>query len=116
MLRKVIIISLVLVVPLAFYIAAQYGQLPEVSFSEAITKTVTEVEGDQVPRVIVVSTIQQVGGADLVCTDAVGQSFNVNFTGSEPKVPFIPGQTVRFVGHVHGADPYYFHATQVYSR
>lgn len=116
MLRKIIIGLLVLAVPLAFYIAAQYGQLPEVSFSEAIAKTVTEVEGDQAPKVIVVSMIQHVGGADLVCTDAGGQTFNVNYTGTEPDPPFVPGQTVRFVGHAHGSDPYYFHAMQVYRR
>jgi len=48
--------------------------------------------------------------------DGSGRAFRIQYTGSVPEQPFSKGTTVRFVGHVHGADDGYFHATQVYGK
>ena len=116
MLKKTIIVAVCICVPAAFYIALQYGQLKQVTFQQAIEQTQTDMEGDQAPKVIVVSTISAVQGSELMCTDAMQQQFRVEYTGSDPEDLFKSGVTVRFVGHVHGGTTPYFHATQVYAQ
>jgi len=115
MLKRSIIIAVVICIPLAFYVASEYGKLEEVTFKGAVEKTMTDMEGDQAPKVIVVSKIEQLTGMDLVCLDANNEQFNVNYTGSEKPGVLTVGSTVRFVGHVHGGTTPTFHATQVYA-
>ena len=116
MLRKIIIGSLIILLPIAFYVASQYGDIETVTFEEAIETTVTNVEGDQAPKVIVVTTLVSADQDNLLGEDRLGRGFRVNYTGSEPESPFAAGQTVRFVGHVHVDSEPYFHATQVYGK
>lgn len=116
MLRKLIIIAAVIGIPVSLWVASMYGSLTEVSYSEAqITKATTE--GDQAPKVIIVTTILDASQApsSIQCRDSEGTRFKAEFTGDTPATPFADGQEVRFVGHVHGGDPSYFHATQVFA-
>jgi hypothetical protein len=115
MLKRIIIIAVVVLVPIAFYVASKYGELDDVTFAQAATVNAT-VEGDQAPKVIIVSTITQLSDAEMFCEDRTGTRFKVDYTGSTPDQPFAAGQTVRFVGHVHGGATGYFHATQVYAK
>ena len=116
MLKKVIILTAIIAIPLSIWIASSYGQLKEVSYKEA-QSTETKSESDQAPKVIVVSTIIDASQAPskIACIDATGAPFSAQFTGTSPESPFSAGQTVRFVGHVHGGEAPYFHATQVYA-
>ncbi|MBK6292349.1 MAG: hypothetical protein IPH85_05955 [Ignavibacteria bacterium] len=117
MLKKLIIISAVLGIPLAVWIASTYGDLKEVTF-EGAQHTETTSESDQAPKVIIVSTIVDATGApsSIICKDESGAEFRAQFTGAQPEGPFLSGQVVRFVGHVHGGGDAYFHATQVYAK
>lgn len=115
MLRRIIVIALVVLLPTAFYVASRYGTPDEVTFAQASMKEAT-AEGDQAPKVIVVSTISEITSNQMFCTDKYGERFRVDFTGTAPEKAFAEGQTVRFVGHVHGGSPRYFHATQVYAQ
>lgn len=115
MLKRIIIIAVVILVPVAFYVASKYGELDDVTFVQAAGTEAT-MEGDQAPKVIVVSTITQLTDAEMYCEDRTGTRFKVDYTGTPPDVPFAAGQTVRFVGHVHGGTTGYFHATQVYAK
>jgi len=108
--------AVIVLVPVAFYIASQFGDVDEVTFEEAIETTITNVEGDQTPKVLVVTTITSAGEHELFGKDGTGRQFKIDYTGSPPDEPFAPGQTVRFVGHVHMAEAAYFHATQVYGQ
>ena len=116
MLKKIIIVAAVISLPIVFYTAFQTGQLDTALFSEAVTIASSNVEGDQAPKVIIVTTIVSGDGHDMVGKDASGAQFTIDYTGSEPDEPFAPEQVVRFVGHVHGGETPYFHATQVYAE
>ena len=118
MLKRIIIIAALVGIPLGVWIASTYGQLKEVTFAVASSDHASGVEGDQAPKVIIVSTIVRATEAPerIACTDQTGVAFRVQYTGNAPEVPFADGQVVRFVGHVHdGHDPC-FHATQVYAQ
>ncbi|RPI69536.1 MAG: hypothetical protein EHM43_01515 [Ignavibacteriae bacterium] len=115
MLRRIIIIAVIVLVPIAFYVASQYGELDDVTFTQA-SRTEATMEGDQAPKVIIVSSITQLSDAEMFCEDREGTRFKVDYTGSAPETPFAAGQVVRFVGHVHGGATGYFHATQVYAK
>ena len=116
MLRKIIIGAVIILVPIAFYIASQYGDIETSTFVEAIETTMTNVEGDQAPKVIIVTTITRMDGHEMIGEDRLGRQFRIDYTGSEPDDPFAGGQVVRFVGHVHTGPDAYFHATQVYAE
>ena len=116
MLKKIIIITALIAIPTSIWIASTYGQLKVVSYKEA-QQTETNSESDQAPKVIIVSTIIDASQAPskIACVDGTGAPFSAQFTGTTPESPFSAGQTVRFVGHVHGGEAPYFHATQVYA-
>ena len=116
MLRKIIIIAAVVFIPIVFFFAAQYGEMETVTFAKAIESSQSATEGDKAPSVIVVATIVSIDDHDLYGEDKTGRQFKVDYTGSEPDEPFSAGQTVRFVGHVHGEKSPYFHALQVYGQ
>ena len=115
MLRKIIIIAAVVFIPIVFYFASQYGEMETVTFAKAIDTAESETE-DKASSVIVVTTIVSMDGHDMYGEDRTGRQFKVDYTGSEHDDPFAAGQTVRFVGHVHGDKAPYFHATQVYGK
>ena len=116
MLKKIIIGAAIICIPLVFYIASVYGQFDTVTFQGAIKAATSSMEGDQAPKVIVFTEILERNGHDLRGRDTDGTEFRVDYTGSEPIEKFELGQTVRFVGHVHGDKQPYFHATQVYEE
>lgn len=118
MLKRIIILAAILGIPLGVWIASSYGQLQEVTFAIASSDHASGVEGDQAPKVIIVSTITSATEAPerIACRDQAGAAFRVQYTGSTPDVPFADGQVVRFVGHVHDGHDSYFHATQVYAQ
>ena len=116
MLKKLIIGAAVITLPIVFYVAYVTGQLDSASFNEAVTIASSNVEGDQAPKVIIVTTIVSGDGHDMIGKDETGTQFTIDYTGSEPDEPFAPEQVVRFVGHVHGGATPYFHATQVYAE
>jgi hypothetical protein len=115
-LRIIILGTAILLIPLAFYVASQYGDIENVTFEQAIETTVTNVEGDQAPKVIIITSITATRGEEVYGEDRTGRSFRVDYTGKPPAKPFSAGETVRFVGHVHMSEDAYFHATQVYGE
>ena len=116
MLRKIIIAAVIVLVPLAFFLASTFVNIETVTFKEAMNVSSEEQEGDKAPKVVIVTSLTQMGQGIMVGEDREGTAFRVDYTGSPPDVPFAPGQTVRFVGHVHGGEEPYFHATQVYGE
>ncbi|NQW29511.1 MAG: hypothetical protein HQ472_03250 [Ignavibacteria bacterium] len=118
MLKKIIIISAVVLLPIAFYFAAMYGTVDKTTFAGAVKMSSESVSEDQAKKVEVDVVIVSAKTASdkLLCTDSDDAQFYVDFTGSEPHSPFKDGQKVRFVGHVHGGETPYFHASQVFSE
>lgn len=114
MLKRIIIIAAIILVPTAFYVASQYGEVKTVTFAQAVEQSTTETEGDQAPKALIPGLIAEVGQDKISCTDQVGVPFLVEYTGKPPNKPFTPGMRVHFVGHVHGGTDPYFHATQAY--
>ncbi len=116
MLKRIIIVAAIVLVPLAFYVASQYGELPKSTFQQAIAASTSQDESDPAGKVMITSSITGTSGDRLVCEDHTGQQFHVEYTGKPPATPFIAGQTIDFVGHVHGGEMPYFHATQAFPR
>lgn len=116
MLKKLIIIAAIVLVPLAFYLALKNGTVEETTFASANMMAMTSESEDQAKKVGIVSVISGVGaeGEKLTCIDSQNATFQVDFTGSEPHSPFTTGMRVKFIGHVHGGESPYFHATQVF--
>lgn len=116
MLKRITMISTIVVVVLAFYIAAQYGEPQSTTFLEAVDRAGEYSDEAQAPKVLIVCSIVGIDNDRLLCEDRKATSFSVEYTGKPPNVPFTVGQTVRFVGHVHDGDQPYFHATQVFEQ
>lgn len=116
MLKRIIIVATIVLVPLAFYVASQYGSLESVTFEQAIKRSEHASSEEQAPKMIITSTILRQEADRWLCEDRYGVQFSVEYTGKPPDKPFTEGSSVDFVGHVHGTTPPYFHATQVYSN
>lgn len=118
MLRNIILIAAVITIPIVVYVAVQYSKLQEVTFAQAEAIATSGMEGDQAPKVLVISKIKSLdnGQGKLICQDQGGAVFTAEFTGQQLEQPLSVGQTVRFVGHVHSGAQAYFHATQVYEE
>lgn len=116
MLKKIIIIAAVICIPVVFYLASIYGQFETVTFQGAITAATSSIEGEQSPKVIVVTEILSKNGHEIRGRDSELTEFRVDYTGSEPLDNFEIGEKVRFVGHVHGVTEPYLHAMQVYEE
>jgi len=117
MIPRIIMVSAIITVPLAIWYAGQYGQPEEVSFEQAIRKATSSSESEQAPKVVINVEITSVESEhDLLCTDASGSTFKVEYTGSKPNVAFSSGQRVRLLGHVHDGSEPYFHATQRFDQ
>lgn len=113
MMRRLIIVTAVIGIPLAIWFASQYGQPAVLTFQEAIAKATSSSESEQSPKVLIeVQVISVESDHDLVCADATGAEFRVEYTGSAPSQAFATGQRHRLLGHVHDGAAPYFHATQ----
>lgn len=117
MLRNILIVASLIIIPLGLWIASTYGQLAEVTFEHATETALSGGESDQAVKVLIVCTVVDATGApsSLICQDTTATHFKVDFTGKPPEIPFNNGTVVRFVGHVHGGNQPYLHATQVYA-
>ena len=117
MLRRIILIAALIGIPASIYLATQFGSKETITFLDAVNVSAGQSEQEQSEKVVVSTTITQIQGTTLFGEDRTGQSFRVDYTGSEYESPFHIGDTYLFVGHVHGggADAY-FHATQVYEE
>jgi hypothetical protein len=115
-LKRIVIIATVICVPVAFYVASQYSELKTLTFADAMANSEASADEDKAPKVIIMSSITGTEGERLICEDRTGTQFPVEYTGKPPTNPFSVGQTVEFVGHVHGGEQAYFHATQVFAR
>ena len=118
MLRRIVIIAAVIGIPIGAWVASTYGQLQDVTFERAMEIAATASEGEQAPKVLIVTTITSLAEdqADGLMrgTDRAGTIFAVDYTGSPTPEPMAVGDRYSFVGHVHGGTPPRFHATQVY--
>ncbi len=118
MLRRIIIIAAVIGIPLGLWVASQYGQLQDVTFTRALEVAATASEGEQAPKVLIVTTIASLAehqaDGQMRGTDREGTTFVIDYTGTPPEQPMAVGDRYSFVGHVHGGTPPRFHATQVY--
>lgn len=112
MLKRIIIISTVILIPTAFYVASTFGKLDRVNFQQAVEIAASDVEGDQAPKVLITATIVSTTGPRLLCKDQRGSEFSVDYTGKPLAQGFNVDKQVEFVGHVHAGETPYFHATQ----
>lgn len=117
MIRKIIVGAAIIGVPLAVWYASQFGQPDVVLFKQAITKSSSSSESEQTPKVLIDVQISALeSDHEFVCTDASGDQFRIDYTGSAPSTAFASGQRHRFLGHVHDGTAPYFHATQRFDQ
>lgn len=117
-LRSLIIAGVVVLVPISAWYAWKASQLEPVTFEQAVEKAESSTEGEQAPKVLLPGRVERPASPEtdgmMLLRDAAGASVRVSYSGSTPERPFTAGQSVRFVGHVHGGKSGYFHATQVF--
>lgn len=115
--RKLIIGSALVFIPLGVWYAYEYGRPVEVSFSEAIIRATTSSESEQAPKVVIVARVLAVvSDHDLTCSDARGKVFRIEYTGAAVPQGFVTNQVHKFLGHVHDGNEPYFHATQRFDQ
>jgi len=118
MLRRIVLVAALVGIPVAIWIASTYGQLQDVTFARAMEIAATASEGEQAPKVLIVTTITSLAHHQpdglMRGTDRDGTTFVIDYTGTPREQPMAVGDRFSFVGHVHGGTPPRFHATQVY--
>ncbi len=118
MLRKIILTSLIIGLPIVVYIAMQYGQIPSVSFKKALESGNQKAESEQTSKVkiqagMVIDAEHPFKPEEFYAVDAEGAVFLVSYSGNEPLGELKNGKSVEVFGHVHTGNPPYFHASQV---
>jgi hypothetical protein len=121
MLRTIIIILALIGIPFTIYFATQFGQLEDVTFSQAMEVALAKSETDQTKNVRIRGTVftndsltvvYDGGNIDFYMQDNKGKVFHVTFDGKESKT--IPrSKQFSIIGHVHGGSSPYFHAKQI---
>lgn len=121
MLKKIVFLSFLIAIPLAIYLAAQYGQMKSVVFSEAVQMAVGQVDAEKAPKVLIRGQIvgsaekpvtRSESGWEFTMRDASMTDFAVVYTGEEVALQYM--QTVAITGHVHGSgESAYFHASEI---
>ncbi len=117
-LRPVVWGVLGLTLVLAFFMAQQFAELPEVSFVRAVQMAQEQPSEERAPTVMirgVVHAVPQPGSSGLAfwMQDGEGSIFAVEYTGGKALPPLRPGDRVAVLGHAHGGASPYFHASDV---
>lgn len=121
MLKKIVILSVLVVLPIAVYMGVQYGQMKSVVFSEAVQMAQGHDDAEKAPKVLIRGQIVGVAtnpvtrsdnGWEFTVRDATMQDFPVVYTGEEMALQYM--QTIAVAGHVHGSgEAAYFHASEI---
>jgi len=118
MLRKIILTSLIIGLPIVVYIAMQYGQIPSVSFKKALESGSQKTESEQNSKVkiqagVVIDQEHPFKPEEFYAVDAEGTVFLVSYTGGEALGELKNGKSIEVLGHVHSGNPPYFHTSEV---
>lgn len=121
MLKKIVLLSLVIIVPVAVYMGIQYGQMKSVVFSEAVQMAAGHDDAEKAPKVLIRGQIvgaaanpvtRSENGWEFTLRDASMTDFSVVYTGEEMALQHM--QTIAIAGHVHGSgETAYFHASEI---
>ncbi|MFN8361988.1 MAG: cytochrome c maturation protein CcmE [Candidatus Kapaibacterium sp.] len=118
MLRKIIILTLVIGLPIVIYVALQHGQVQTVSFKKALAESSQKSDSEQSTKVkisagVVIDEQHPYKPGEFFVVDPESTLFPVSYTGADPIGELKNGQSVQVYGHVHGGETPYFHASQV---
>ncbi|MCS7176923.1 MAG: hypothetical protein NZ960_04790 [Candidatus Kapabacteria bacterium] len=118
--RRSLLVVFVIVgaIPLLFFVALHFAQLPEVTFEEALRLVAAQPSEERAPKVMVRGTVHALPQSGQISPtfwmqDRQGQVFAVEYTGGEALPVLQVGQSVVVVGHAHGGSSPYFHASEV---
>ncbi|MBS1538775.1 MAG: hypothetical protein JST20_13645 [Bacteroidetes bacterium] len=118
MLRKIILTSLIIGLPIVIYIAMQYGQVPSVSFKKALEAVNQKTDSEQNSKVkiqagVVIDKEHPFKQEEFYAVDAEGTVFFVSYTGGDALGELKNGKSIEVLGHVHGGNPPYFHTSEI---
>lgn len=124
MLKRIIIVALIILLPLIFWYASQFGALQSVSFAAAMnmSEQASDVEQAQKVKIDGFFTVKDDGHdhdgheGHLYARDLQGTIFKVEYTGKDPLPEMKEGSEISVFGHVHGGEEPYVHSSQVILR
>ena len=123
MLRKIIIVSSIVIVIFAIWYAMQFGTLQSVPFNTAMKMSEQSSDTEQAQKVKIDADVMisddfplENNAGHFFARDKQGTIFKVEYTGKDPLPSLINGIQISVFGHVHGGDPAYVHASQVVLR
>jgi hypothetical protein len=104
MIRNIILIASVIVVPLLFWYAKQYGDIQSITFQKAFSSSEQSADTEQATKVKIDATI---------IIDSENTIFKIEYTGKDQLPTFTQAFPVSVFGHVHNGEPPYVHASQI---
>ena len=123
MLRKIIIVSSIVIVIFAIWYAMQFGTLQSVPFNTAMKMSEQSSDTEQAQKVKIDAEVMisdefplENNTGHFFARDKQGTIFKVEYTGKDPLPVMKEGVEISVFGHVHGGEEPYVHASQVILR
>lgn len=120
MIRNIILIACVIIVPLLFWYAKQYGDIQSITFQKALSSSEQSADTEQATKVKIDATIiideshpLDTSTGIIYAKDSENTIFKIEYTGKDPLPAFTQAYPVSIFGHVHGGEPPYVHASQI---
>jgi hypothetical protein len=123
MLRKIMISALLCIIPAIAWLAYQHGDIQPITFASALRQSENHSDAEQSPKIRIDAICVNDAGhsadknaGSFYARDNQGAVFMVNYTGKDPLPEVVDGKNISVIGHVHGGDPAYVHASQIIVR
>ena len=120
MIRNIILIACVIIVPLLFWYAKQYGDIQSITFQKALLSSEQSADTEQATKVKIDATIiidenhpLDIPSGIIYAQDSENTIFKIEYTGKDPLPTFTQAFPVSVFGHVHNGEPPYVHASQI---
>ena len=120
MIRNIILTACVIIVPLLFWYAKQFGNIQSISFQQAFSSSEKSADTEQAAKVKIDASIiidenhpLDLSSGILYAKDSEGTIFKIEYTGKDPLPSFTQSYPVSIFGHVHNGEPPYVHASQI---
>ena len=118
LLRIITIVATVCTVAVSGYFMTIYTSLPTPTFNKAILEATGQGSEEQAKKIKIISAAvidsdHPFTPQEFYATDTEGTTFRVNYTGNDPLPTFKNGEAIDIIGHVHGGEMPYVHASQV---
>lgn len=118
LLRVLFIVATLLTVAVSGYFMTIHTSLPTPTFNKAILEATGQGSEEQAKKIKIISAAvidaeHPITSQEFYAIDTEGTTFRVNYTGNDPLPPMKNGEAIDIIGHVHGGEVPYVHASQV---